>query len=45
MRRLAVLLLCALPLAGLAGVAASRYVGLPGGTFRSALKYPNPPTQ
>ncbi|HVQ32550.1 MAG TPA: formylglycine-generating enzyme family protein [Lysobacter sp.] len=38
-RRLALLLLCALPLAGLAGVAASRYVGLPGGTFRSALKY------
>ena len=39
MRRLAVLLSCVLPLAGLAGVATSRYAGLPGGTFRSALKY------
>ena len=36
MRRLAALLLCALPLAGLA---AAGYVRLPGGTFRSALKY------
>lgn len=36
MRRLAALLLCALPLAVLA---AGGYVRLPGGSFRSALKY------
>jgi formylglycine-generating enzyme required for sulfatase activity len=39
MRRLAVLLLVLSPLAGLAGDAAPRYAGLPGGTFRSALQY------
>jgi sulfatase modifying factor 1 len=36
--RLAALLL-ALPVAGLAGGVASRYAGLPGGTFKSALQY------
>ena len=38
MRRLAALLL-ALPVAGIAGDTVSRYAGLPGGTFRSALRY------
>ena len=41
-RRLAALLLCVLPLAGLA--AAGGYVRLPGGTFRTALKYEDRPT-
>ena len=39
MRRLAALLMVLLPIAGIAGDAANRYVGLPGGTFRSALQY------
>jgi len=40
MRRLAAMLMVLLPIAGIAGgVTASRYVGLPGGTFRSALQY------
>lgn len=41
MRRLAALLMVLLPIAGIAGGVsmASRYAGLPGGTFRSTLKY------
>jgi sulfatase modifying factor 1 len=44
MRRLAAMLMVLLPIAGIAGGivgagTASRYVGLPGGTFRSVLKY------
>jgi len=39
MRRLAALLALALPFAGLAGVVASGYAQLPGGVFRSALRY------
>jgi formylglycine-generating enzyme required for sulfatase activity len=40
MRRLALMLMALLPIAGIAGdTVASRYVGLPGGTFRSALQY------
>ncbi|MFC5568653.1 formylglycine-generating enzyme family protein [Lysobacter yangpyeongensis] len=39
MRRLATLLLCVLPLAGLAAGVAGRYAQLPGGSFRTALKY------
>ena len=39
MHRLAALLALLLPVAGLAGDAGSRYVGLPGGNFRSALQY------
>jgi len=39
MRRLAASLLVLLPIAGLAGIAATRYAGLPGGIFRSALQY------
>ena len=39
MRRLAALLLCMLPLAGLAAGVAGSYVTLPGGSFRTALKY------
>lgn len=38
LRRLALALLL-LPVAGTAGDATSRYVGLPGGVFRSALRY------
>lgn len=39
MRRILAALLIALPVAGLAGAAAGRYAGLPGGTFQSALRY------
>ena len=39
MRATLAALLLALPVAGLAGGVASRYVGLPGGTFKSALQY------
>src|SRR5688572_20735250 len=39
MRYLAVALMALLPIAGVAGDAANRYAGLPGGTFRSTLKY------
>lgn len=39
MRKLAVLLLCVLPLAGLAAGVAEGYVRLPGGSFRTVLKY------
>lgn len=39
MRSVLAALLLALPLAGLAGDTGSRYVGLPGGPFRSALQY------
>ncbi len=40
MRRLAALLVVVLPLAGLAaGAAGGRYAGLPGGTFKSVLRY------
>ena len=39
MRRLAALLLCLLPVAGVIAGAAQHYVRLPGGAFRSALKY------
>lgn len=39
MRRLAVLLMLVLPVAGFAGDAGPRYAGLPGGVFRSALQY------
>ncbi len=39
MRRLLAALLIVLPLAGLAGAAAGRYAGLPGGAFSSALRY------
>lgn len=39
MRAVLAALLLALPVAGLAGDAALRYVGLPGGTFKSALQY------
>ena len=39
MRRLAALLLCMLPLAGLAAGVVGNYATLPGGSFRTALKY------
>src|SRR5688572_9063233 len=39
MRRLVALLLIVLPVAGLAGGGTTRYAGLPGGTFKSALQY------
>ena len=39
MRRLAALLLCVLPLAGLAAGVVGHYATLPGGSFRTALKY------
>ena len=39
MRMVFAVLLLALPLAGLAGDAGARYVGLPGGVFKSALQY------
>ena len=39
MRRLAALLLCVLPLAGLAASVLGSYATLPGGSFRTALKY------
>lgn len=39
MRRLAALLLCVLPVAGVIAGAAGGYVRLPGGSFRTALKY------
>ena len=38
-RRIAALLLCLLPVAGVLAGAAQQYVRLPGGAFRSALKY------
>ena len=39
MRSFFAALLFALPVAGLAGDTGARYVGLPGGTFQSALQY------
>lgn len=39
MRRLAALLLCVLPLAGIAAGVAGGYARLPGGSFRTALRY------
>lgn len=39
MRRLLAALLIVLPVAGLAGSVAGRYAGLPGGIFKSVLKY------
>ena len=45
MRRLAAILLMVLPVAGVLAAGAGGYVTLPGGTFRSALKYEDSDSQ